>query len=230
MTSEIEYVKERYARRRQISSWTYDPLNPAVYMSLQEKERALIRWIQWSGLASLHDKRVFEIGCGAGANLMQFIRLGFAPENLVGNELLEERAMIARHLLPEATQIILGDASALGLSEKSFDIVLQSTVFSSIIDDGFQRKLANSIWTLVKTGGGVLWYDFIYNNPKNPDVRGVSVRRIHELFPDAEVKVWHLTLAPPISRLVTKIHPSLYTLFNMLPILRTHVLCWIRKV
>jgi hypothetical protein len=28
---------------------------------------------------------------------------------------------------------------------------------------------------------------------------------------------------------MTVIHPTLYTLFNMFPFLRTHVLCWIRK-
>jgi hypothetical protein len=32
-----------------------------------------------------------------------------------------------------------------------------------------------------------------------------------------------------LSRMVTKIHPGLYTLFNVLPVLRTHVLCWISK-
>lgn len=76
----------------------------------------------------------------------------------------------------------------------------------------------------------MLWYDSTYNTPQNQDVRGVPVCRIRELFPEGEIKIWRLTLAPPISRIVTKIHPSFYTLFNMLPILRTHVLCWIRKV
>lgn len=229
---EIQNILERYKRRKQLPDASiYSPLNPAVYMGQQEKERVLIHWIKWAGLVPVHDKRVLEIGCGSGANLMQLIRLGFKPENLVGNELLEERSLVAQHHLPEATRILIGDATSNDLPEKSFDVVLQSTVFSSILDDAFQQRLANRMWSLVKNGGGVLWYDFSFNNPKNPDVRGVPVRRIRELFPDAEIiKVWRLTLAPPISRLVTKIHPSLYTLFNMLPVLRTHVLCWIRKV
>jgi len=115
------------------------------------------------------------------------------------------------------------------MKDDSFDVVLQSTVFSSILDDDFQKKLADKIWSLAKPEGGILWYDFIFDNPKNSDVRGVPVRRIRKLFPNAKIKVWRLTLAPPLSRLLTKVHPSLYTLFNMLPILRTHVLCWIKK-
>jgi SAM-dependent methyltransferase len=230
MSNESIEIRKRYFRRNSLPSGLYDPLNPSVYMCSQEKERALIRWIQWSKFAPLNDKKVLEVGCGTGGNLLQLIRLGFVPENLVGNELLEERARTARHCVPEATQILVGDASDLELAERSFDVVLQSTVFSSILDNNFQQKLAEKIWSLIKPGGGVLWYDFTFNNPKNPDVRGVSIRRVRELFPYGKIKVWRLTLAPPISRLITKIHPSLYTLFNMLPILRTHVLCWIRKV
>ena len=81
----------------------------------------------------------------------------------------------------------------------------------------------------MKPGGQVLWYDFTYDNPRNPDVRGVPVARVRALFPDGELSVRRLTLAPPIARPLARIHPSLYTLANALPWLRTHVLCWIRK-
>lgn len=41
--------------------------------------------------------------------------------------------------------------------------------------------------------------------------------------------VKRMTLAPPISRRICKIHPHLYHVFNMIPWLRTHVLIWIEK-
>jgi len=223
-------IEAQYARRREkLDGSLYSPLKPDVIMMQQEKERELVKLFHRAEMTPLENKRLLEIGCGSGTNIQLLLRLGFRPENIVGNELLAERVEVARRMLPEAIRILAGDAVNLDLPEASFDIVSQSTVFSSILDKSFQEKLAARLWSLVKPGGGILWYDFIYNNPSNPDVRGVPVNRIRELFPQGELHVWRVTLAPPLSRFVTRIHPALYTLFNAVPLLRTHVLCWVRK-
>jgi ubiquinone/menaquinone biosynthesis C-methylase UbiE len=228
--NELQKIQERYDRRKQLPATSlYSPVRPSVYMGEQEKERALIRWLQTSNLQPVQAKSVLEIGCGSGGNLLTLMKLGFNPENLTGNELLEDRAASARQRLPQVTQVLQGDAAQLDIPPASFDIIYQSTVFSSILNPEFQQKLADRMWQLAKPGGGILWYDFIYNNPKNSDVIGVPVKQIHKLFPQGKVTVWKVTLAPPISRLVTKVHPSLYTFVNLLPPLRTHVLCWIQK-
>ncbi|MFH1731248.1 MAG: class I SAM-dependent methyltransferase [Planctomycetota bacterium] len=229
MTSETDRIRERYARRKECFASLYDPTGPAVSRIIEERQRTIAGIFRRAGLVPVRDKRVLEIGCGKGTNLLHLLIQGFRPENLVGNELIEERAREARHLLPAATEVITGDACELDLPDESFDIVLQSTVFTSILDDEFQKRLADRMWALVKPGGGVLWYDFVYSNPRNPDVRGVPLRRVRELFPDGKVKRWRVTLAPPIARRVVGIHPALYTLFNAMPFLRTHILCWIVK-
>ena len=172
---------------------------------------------------------LLEIGCGNGANLLELLRIGFAPENLVANELLAERVAQAQKNLPAAIRLHAGDASLLDFADKSFDIVYQSTVFTSLLDTNFKKKLSIEMWRWVKPGGGILWYDFTYNNPKNNDVRGISVSSIGELFPEAKIDVRRVTLAPPISRNVCKIHPAFYSFLNALPFLRTHVICWIGK-
>jgi len=82
---------------------------------------------------------------------------------------------------------------------------------------------------LERIGRGMLWYDFVYDNPRNPDIRGVQLQQVKALFPNAKIHHWCLTLAPPISRLVTRFHPAMYTLFNAFPFFRTHVLYWIEK-
>jgi SAM-dependent methyltransferase len=223
-------VAERYERRKNLrEDLLYSPLNPSVYMALQEKERATIRWINRCGIAPVDEKRVLEVGCGSGGNLLRLLRLGFRPENMYANELLDYRVAEARRFLPGSVSIYPGDASELELPEGSFDVVHQSTVFTSILDPAFQHKLADKMWSLVKPGGGVLWYDFTFDNPANPDVKGVSPNRIRQLFPEGRLKIWRTTLAPPISRRVTRISPSLYTIFNAIPALRTHILCWIEK-
>ena len=227
---EPQVMVERYARRKAMKGDSrYSMLTPAVYMGQQEKERALIRWLKQGGLLPLQDKRFLEVGCGAGGNLIDLVRLGFRPENLVGNELLEDRAADARSRLPMATQLLVGDATQLDFGNEKFDVVFQSTVFTSILDETFQAKLAEKMWDLVRPGGYVLWYNFVYNNPKNSDVRGVPINRVRELFPHGQLSYQRLTLAPPISRLVCRLHPLLYDIFNILPFLRTHVLCSIHK-
>jgi SAM-dependent methyltransferase len=198
-------------------------------MTQQAKLRAVVRVLKQVGMPPLADKQVLEVGCGSGTNLQMLLSLGFRPENLTGNDLLEDRCVQARALLPARVRIIAGDASVLSLEDASFDIVFQSTVFTSILDQGFRSRLARRMWGLVKPGGGVLWYDFAYNNPRNPDVRGISFREIVQLFPDGRVKGERITLAPPLARRVAPIHTSLYTLLNLFPFLRTHWLCWIQK-
>lgn len=224
---EPDAVAERYARRT--ATDRYSVLKPDVWQTLHERQRALLALFSRIGWSDLSSKRVFEVGCGGGANLLELLRLGFAPEHLSGAELLAERHAQARRVLPEAVTLHPGDALRLALPAASQDAVFVSTVFSSLLDDAFQQRLADAMWRWTKPGGGVLWYDFTVNNPRNADVRGVPLARVRELFPHGEVQARRITLAPPIARAVTRVHPSLYTLFNTVPLLRTHVLAWIAK-
>ena len=224
---EIDAVVRRYAKRN--AGDRYSPLNADVWQTLQERERALIAMFVRLGWADLSSKRVMEVGSGGGGNLLELLRLGFAPANLGGVELLRERHAQARQVLPEGVRLDCGDALEFVLESSSQDAVLVSTVFSSLLDNPFQQRLADAMWRWVKPGGGILWYDFTVNNPRNPDVRGVPIHRVRELFPQGRVQFQRVTLAPPIARAVTRLHPSLYTLFNAFPPLRTHVLAWIAK-
>jgi ubiquinone/menaquinone biosynthesis C-methylase UbiE len=227
---EVDSIAQQYARRKiTVEPDRYDPTKPSVYLPQQERHRALIRLIKKYLQCAVADCRVIEVGCGTGGNLLELLQLGFSTRNIVANELLDERLNVARERLPEGITLIGGDARKLGIKKESFDIVMQSTVFSSILDENVQEELAQKMWQWVVPGGGVLWYDFTYNNPTNPDVRGVKIKRIRELFPEGNMIIKHVTLAPPISRRVCQLHPNMYHIFNAVPLLRTHVLCWIGK-
>lgn len=229
MRNEVEEIAARYERRKTISATRYARFNPEVVASTQERQRALVSLLKTQGITELSDVGVLEIGCGSGSNLLELLLLGAKPEKLAGNELLPERVAQARHMLPDAVRLFPGDASVLPFEQASFDVVYQSTVFSSILDDTLQCRIADAMWRWVRPGGGVLWYDFTFDNPSNPDVRGVPRHRIQELFPNGQLQCRRITLAPPISRRVSRIHPFLYPIFNALPFLRTHVICWIAK-
>lgn len=225
---EADAVTQRYARRAAVDG-RYSLLRPEVWQTVQERQRAMLGLFVKHGLADLSSLRLLEVGCGSGGNLLELLRLGFRPEHLAGAELLPERLAAARATLPAATALYGGDATALALEAQSQDIVFVSTVFSSLLDDAFQQRLADTMWRWVRPGGGVLWYDFTVDNPANRDVRGVPLARVRQLFPQGRVDARRVTLAPPIARRVARLHPSLYTLFNTVPALRTHVFAWIAK-
>jgi len=218
--SEIEQIRERYSRRkaRERSS------NEILFERFMTKERENIyRRILKSRFEALSRVRVLEIGAGTGGNISFFKSAGIAPANIFANEMLEDRLIILENNHPDIN-IIAGDAINIRGSEK-FDIVFQSTVFTSILDDSFRKALARQMSELTKSNGIILWYDFIFNNPQNADVRKVTKREIKELFPEASAfRFYRVTLAPPIGRRVGKFYP----LFNLLPFLRTHIIAEIK--
>ena len=227
MKPEAAAVAERYARRT--DPGRYSLLRPEVLQALQERQRAMLALFAQAGLQELAALRLLEVGCGAGGNLLELLRLGFAPQHLSGIELLPERLALARSVLPEAVRLNGGDALQAEVAPQSLDIVFVSTVFSSLLDDAYQQRLADTLWAWLKPGGAVLWYDFIVDNPRNPDVRGVPLRRLRALFPHGTIRHRRVTLAPPLARALARVHAGLPGLLNLLPPLRTHRLAWIGK-
>lgn len=229
-------VAARYARRAAaVGASRYDPRRPEVLQERQDRERALV------GLLNRHmparrlaDLDILEVGCGAGDNLLDLLRLGAEPARLAACELLPERAARARSRLPAAVRLHEGDALAAGYADASFDLVLQYTVFSSLLDAGFRARLAQAMWRWLKPGGAVVWYDFAFDNPRNPDVRGVPLAEVRQLFPEAVAfDARRLTLAPPLARAAVRVHPAIgphiARLLHALPLLRTHRLVWIGR-
>jgi SAM-dependent methyltransferase len=225
---EARAVRERYARRAPQDP-RYSLLNPAALAAWQERQRAVARLLRRLGHADPSSLDVLEVGCGTGSQLLDLILLGFSPSRLAGIELLPERLAVARERLPGAVTLWQGDATAIDVPPARYDIVLQATVFSSLLDDAYQQRLADAMWRTVRPGGGVVWYDFTVDNPRNRDVRGVPLARVRALFPEGRVRAQRITVAPPLARAVVRLHPGLYGVLNLVPMLRTHRLCWIGK-
>jgi SAM-dependent methyltransferase len=217
----------RYARRSAPERYSF--LQPDVCHAVQERQRVMLDFFRRAGWTGLADKRGVEIGCGAGGNLLELLRLGFMPEHVTGIEMLADRIDHARHVLPSALRLIEGDAIVAPIEAGSQQLVVQSTVFTSLLDSGTRCALAAAMWRWLAPGGAVLWYDFSVDNPRNRDVRGVPLAEVHALFPQARITARRVTLAPPLARAVCRVHPRLYPVFNALPPLRTHVLAWVAK-
>ncbi len=226
---EVARIRDAYARRRQGHPNAYSFLNPSHVLQIQERDSELLFMLSRHGVDRLDTKTFLEIGCGTGYWLRAFLQWGTLPENAFGIDLLQERIEQAQKLCPRGVSLQCGSAASLDLPDASFDIVLQSTVFSSILDPQMKRRVASEMLRVLKPGGFALWYDFFLDNPRNADVRGIRKREIGQLFPDCQIHIRRITLAPPIARLVGRYSPLLYTLLSRTKILCTHYLSLIRK-
>jgi SAM-dependent methyltransferase len=230
MGAESDAIRERYARRAAADvARRYGPFQPDDLLRAQANERALVALLRSRNLTSVGGLSVLEIGCGEGISLLQLIRLGFDPARMVGNDLREDALEAAGRILPASVRFVAGEASVADFGGDRFDIVAQSTVFSSILDPALQGAVAERMWSLTRPGGAVLWYDLALDNPWNPDVRGVPLARVRTLFPEAAITARRVTLAPPIARAAARVHAALYRLLDAMPWLRSHLLCWIAR-
>ena len=228
--SEVESIRDRYARRKE--SNLYSRFLTTVCLTGQERERALLAEMhRFLPLGKVSAARVLEPGCGSGSNLLDFIRVGFSPQNLVGIDLLSERVAAARERLPGSVIILEGNALSFSFEfNKKFDVVIVSTVFSSILEANFRIEFAQWLLQVLAEGGGILFYDFVVNNPKNRDVRKVSMEELLLLFPGCEVRGRRVTLAPPLSRFIEKkfsgrVLLMVYCVLSLFPFLKTHMVC-----
>jgi SAM-dependent methyltransferase len=227
---ELEAVKARYARRRDGSIGSpYAMSRPEMRHTLDERRRLMQWFLAKRAWHDLSRRCALEIGCGEGNVLEDLLQIGFSAERLIGVDLLPERVEMARRKLPAEVRLFSGDASVSRVDPLSQDLVLQFTVFSSILDPAFQKELADTMWGYLKPSGAILWYDAAVSNPRNPDMQGVPVRRIKELFPRAKIETRRVTLAPPLARAACRLHPSLYPLLSSITLLRSHVMAWIEK-
>jgi len=224
---EEERIRAAYARRTQHAS-PYSWSQMAYVFQMQERERCVLRLLRSCGMMPLSDKRILEVGSGTGTWLRDFIKWGADPQDVFGVEFLPERVAEARRLLPPRVTLQCRNAAELPYPTAEFDIVLQSTMFSSIIDPTLKRQIAFEMVRVTKPEGILLWNDFHFNNPGNRDVRGVTKREIGALFPGCRIELHPVCLAPPLMRRLAEYSWVITYLLARVPFLCTDYLGVIR--
>lgn len=228
---EAARIREAYARRKtSVPGDRYSCFNAGNLVIEQELERKLLSAMTRAGAVPLAEKRVLEVGCGHGARLRNLVRWGASPRNLFGIDLLEERIGDARRLLPQEVTLRQADATRLEFPGQSFDLILQFTVFSSILEAETKQKVADEMLRLLRPEGSIIWYDFFLNNPQNPDVRGIRKQEIERLFAGCQVRAQRLTLAPPLARSLGPCSVSLCQMLSAMKLFSTHYLAVVRKL
>lgn len=230
---EAARILDEYERReREVPSGFYSLMNPAILFAHQERFRHVVKLLARERL-DMSTLRILDVGCGAGDWLAEFESLGVPRSNLAGIDLFPSRVRISQarfaafcksggEIVEAGADIRAGDASVLPWPAESFDIVCQSTVFSSILDMNMRQSIAREMARVLRYDGRILWYDLRVDNPRNRKVRGVSRKEIAHLFPDFDIKIARITLAPPLARIVVPKSWSGAHFLRMIKLLNTH--------
>ena len=210
---------------------------PVNYFFHSQKMRKLLSILRRECLLPLGDRRILDVGCGFGQQLIELENWGVPRSNLAGIDRAALRLEVCRRRLASDGQsgscggadIRLGDACQLPWTDHSFDIVHQGTLFTSLLDSGVRIQVAKEMLRVLKPEGVILWYDFFWNNPRNPRVRAVGAGEIRKLFPGCSVRLHRVTLAPPIARLVVPVSWIAAVILEKATLLNTHYLAVIRR-
>ncbi len=229
MLAEESRIRAVYERRRSQQAGAYSWFDIGHVFLMQELEKEVLRALTSHHINTLGDKRILEIGCGTGFWLSQFVKYGAKPSKLFGIDLLPWRIQAAQELLPRAIRLDCGNADHLDFPDAAVDLVCQFTVFSSILDLELRSKVAREMLRVLRPDGLILWYDFFVDNPRNPDVRGITMKEIHQLFPGCRIDFKRVTLAPPLARVLARYSPLLSGILGKLRVLNTHYLATVHK-
>lgn len=228
MLKEIQRLRDAYARRaeRGLDS-RYSLTDPANLYLFQSRERALLSALRRHRVTSLDSLRILDIGCGSGEMLADFARYGGTRSLMCGIDLLDERVRRAQQRNPQAA-IMVGNAATLPYDDASFDVALQFTLMSSVLDMDMRRQIALEALRVLRPSGMVVWYDFIWN-PMNRDVRGVGLSEVRRLYTGCDLDPRRVTLAPPLLRGIAPVSLTLCRLLEAIPLLRSHYLIIIQR-
>ena len=192
--------------------------NPGVLFQTLAFERANIRALGRLDLDRA-TARVLDVGCGTGAGLLSFLRLGFDPANLAGVDLEQARVDQALRQTPNV-DFRCGDARNLDWTDGTFDLVFESTMFVLLTDEAVAKAIAGEMIRVAKPGGYIMLVDWRYGKPGSSTYSGVSRTRIAALFDvGRSTRVEFVekgALIPPVGRFLSKSLPSLYFLVQAL--------------
>ncbi|MBI5296398.1 MAG: class I SAM-dependent methyltransferase [Chloroflexi bacterium] len=225
---EITRIRQEYASRadRLRGSDLYSLFNPAQLFTIQQRQRNIAKYLRKHGFYPLVDRSILEVGCGAGRVLLETLSFEASSQSLHGTDLLFDRLKHA-HQVVANLPLTNADAQNLPYASQSIDLVMQLTVFSSILDKNVRSQVAREMIRVLKPGGLILFYDF-WLNPTNQQTCGILPLEIKRLFPDCKYEFHRITLAPPIARKLAPISWGLCLFLEGLGIFNTHYLSIIR--
>lgn len=226
--NDLDRLRNEYARREKqlAGDDRYSLSNPAHRFMKSQLTKNVAAMLARAGASNLASLRLLEVGCGNGNVLSDFQALGARESQLFGIDLLPARLNHAHASYP-FFPLVNADGQSMPFPARSFDLAIQFTAFSSILDDGVKHNVARDMLRVLRPSGLILWYDFFFN-PFNPQTRGIPSKEIRRLFPDSQFTFQRVTLAPPLTRALASLSWKLCLFLESLKIFNTHHLVVVR--
>jgi ubiquinone/menaquinone biosynthesis C-methylase UbiE len=113
----------------------------------------------------------------------------------------------------------------------SFDFVIQSVVFSSIIDRTIQQALAHEMLRVLRPNGWLLWYDAARSGNRDEHFCDMPKASVEALFPGVCWEWHHLTTHLGLLKRVNMLFGSRgMQALDLFGICKTHLLGWGQKL
>jgi len=223
LRNEYEHRKHRLA-----GNDIYSLFNCANLFSIQQRQQEVLKTLKKNNFNNFSNLLILEIGCGGGGVLTEYLGFGAFPEQLYGVDLLFDRLLQARQRLSRSG-FVNADGQSFPFPSNTFDLVIQFTALSSILDAGIRSDICGDMLRVLKPNGMILSYDF-WLNPTNPQTRGIRPAEIRQLFPNCTYEFHKITLAPPLARRIVPVSWMLALFLENLKIFNSHYLVAIRPI
>lgn len=159
---------------------------------------------------------VLDIGCGGSTRLPAEL----VAERRIGIDLLFERLVGAVAASP-LDAVACADGTRLPFPDASFDLVILSTVLSSIPAVEVRAQLCRDAVRVLRPAGSAVVYDMRLPNPSNSAIGPVSRRELAGYFSGLSAETRSITLVPQLARRLGD-RAQLYRLLAGVPVLRSH--------
>jgi ubiquinone/menaquinone biosynthesis C-methylase UbiE len=228
-TSDLERLKQEYSNRADQKKYQniYSLFNKGALFAYQHRQKKALALLWQYGLFPLSEKRILEIGSGKGGVLLEYLSYGAMPVKLFGLDILFDRLIEVENMLPNLP-VICADGQKIPYKTESFDLILQYTAFTSILDQAVKKNMAQEMLRTLHPTGVILWYDF-WLNPMNKNTKGIRPNEIKSLFPNCKYRFVRSTLAPPIARRLAHFSWGLASILEKIKLFNSHFFAIITK-
>ncbi|MEI2640572.1 MAG: class I SAM-dependent methyltransferase [Microthrixaceae bacterium] len=218
---DLQRVYRNYAEDEKVGRrWSAD--NAGNRLIIDERLKGAEDRLSRLGLLN-RDLCVLDLGCGAFTLVPESIESSLR----IGVDILFDRLIAAKRSSP-FDGVACADGADLPFGDELFDLIVISTVLSSIRSDAAQSGIGREVTRTLKPGGSVLWYDMRYPNPSNRNVHPVTKNDLVRLFPDLRQDLTPITVVPQLARRLGD-RPGLYRAVARLGIANSHLLGTLTK-